>query len=37
MIERVNLDTPLDENNLEKFDMGLDMRHPYPYIKTRAG
>lgn len=37
VIERVNLDTPLDERDPRHYDIPLDAHTLWPYIKTRAG
>ena len=37
VIERVNLNTPLDEKNTEHYDLDMTGSTPYPYSKTRAG
>lgn len=36
-VERVSLDTPLDERDPRHFDIPLGAEVPYPYVKTRAG
>lgn len=37
IIERCNLDTPLDEKNTQHYDLDMTGTQTYPYAKTRAG
>jgi hypothetical protein len=37
VIERVQLESPLDENSTRHYDITSEYKEDYPYVKTRSG